>query len=231
MNGIILCAGRGTRLLPLTEKLPKSMLSVKGKPILEYLIELFAENGIKKIVLNLNYLPKTIKDYFGRGEKWGVKIDYLIENRLSGSAVGAKKSFALLPRSPVIISYGDNITNLNLKDLIDFHRKKDGMMTMVVHKKDNPYQSGNVGFKRNKRLTRFAEKPAVVFSHWVNAGIYRVKPEIFDYVFDDEFCDFSCHLFPRLLQLEKKLFVYPISSDVYYDSMDDIKSYQRICQK
>lgn len=231
MNGIILAAGKGIRFRPLTEKLPKPMLPVDSRPLLEYLIKLFTKNDIKNIAVNLFYLPDVIPNYFEEGERWGVKIKYSFEEKLLGTAGGAKKCFSLFQEknNPVLIMYGDNITNLNLKRLIKFHKRKTGLATIVVYKLDDVSQSGIIKFEKSGLITKFLEKPSTdVFSHWVNAGIYVLEPAVFDYIPENKFYDFGHDFFPKLLKMQKKIFAYKLPLDSYYNSLDNLICYRQI---
>ena len=133
MKAVILCAGKGERLRPLTENIPKPMILINGRPVLEYLIQLCKNNDIKEIAINTSYLPEKIKEYFGDGSKFGVKINYSFESELLGTS-GALNNFRDFLDEPFFVIYGDNVTDLNLKKMLKEHQKNKAFATLYLYK-------------------------------------------------------------------------------------------------
>ena len=181
MKAIILAAGKGERLRPLTEQMPKPMISIAGRPILEYNIRLLASHGIREIVINLHHCPEVVADYFGDGHAWGVSITYSYEPVLLGTA-GAVKNVEAFFDDTFLVMYGDNWSTCDISQLRSFHSKKDGMGSVALFHRDDPTASGIVGLGLGDRICRFLEKPEPhqVFSHWVNAGLLILEPQVFN---------------------------------------------------
>lgn len=232
MKAMILAAGLGTRLRPLTKNLPKQMLPLAGKPLLEYTIEWLGRHGIKDIVINLYHCPEAIVNYFGPGTRWEVNITYAPEKQLWGTAGAVKRMAWYLKDGPFLVIYGDNLSTCDLSCLCQFHqshrrsrRARQGLGTIALHYRENPTSSGIVQLDENQRIIRFLEKPegARVFSHLVNAGIYILEPEVLDYIPPGQFYDFGHDLFPRLLAEGQTLYGYMMAE--YILGVDTIESY------
>ncbi|WP_313562280.1 nucleotidyltransferase family protein, partial [Ruminiclostridium cellobioparum] len=224
MKAIIMAGGEGSRLRPLTCDLPKPMVPVLNKPVLEHTIELLKNYGIKEIGITLMYHPQIIKDYFGSGKNLGVKITYFIEESPLGTAGGIKNAESFLDEPFIVIS-GDSITDLNLEMAVEYHREKNSLATIILSKVDDPLEYGVVLTDGTGRITGFLEKPSwgELFSDTVNTGTYILEPEILNYIDADKNLDFSRDLFPRLLSASKKMYGYVAPE--YWCDMGDIRSY------
>ncbi len=211
MKALILAAGEGSRLRPLTLTCPKPMLPIGEKPLLEHIILLLRRCGITRIAINLHYKPWIIPLYFWDGYPWGVKITYSMEETLLGSAGAAKRLQHYLDETFVVF-YGDLYTEMDLGPLVDFHREEGAQITVALYEVDNPCACGIVDMAADGRIRRFVEKPAPneVFSNLANAGIYIVEPCILDYVPPEQPYDFGRDLFPRLLAEGVDVRGYPI---------------------
>ncbi|MDH7476701.1 MAG: sugar phosphate nucleotidyltransferase [Microgenomates group bacterium] len=180
-KAIILAGGKGTKLRPYTYEIPKSLLPIKGKPILEYLIENLKKNNIVDLTICLGYLGKKIKDYFGDGQRFGVKISYLEEKfplQTGGAVLQAKK---LVDNQPFLVIHGDILTNLKISDLINFHQQQKTIVTIALTTVDKPNKYGQLAL-HGTRLTQFYhQKNQQTISHLVNCGIYVFEPEIFNF--------------------------------------------------
>src|SRR6185436_776720 len=141
MKAMILAAGPGTRLRPLTENISKCMVVIEGKPILEHNIDWLVRNQVTDIMINLNYLPETITRYFGDGSKWGARLTYSLEDEVLGTAGGVKKVSWFFD-GPFIVWYGDNLSRCRLDALRKFHITKQGLVTMAVSYRPDVSQSG-----------------------------------------------------------------------------------------
>ncbi len=206
MKAVIMAGGKGTRLRPLTSNLPKPMVPLLGRPCMEYIIELLKQYGITDIAVTTQYLPESIKSYFGDGTDLGVNIKYFEEDRPLGTAGSVKNCEAFLDDRFLVIS-GDALTDFNLKEAIEFHAAHQSAATLVLTKVESPLEYGVVMTDETGRITRFLEKPtwSEVFSDTVNTGIYILEPEVLQLFDKDIEYDFSKELFPLLLAQGKKL--------------------------
>jgi NDP-sugar pyrophosphorylase family protein len=211
MKGLILAAGEGQRLRPLTLTRPKPMLPVAGRPLLEHIVMLLRHHGIKQLAINLHYKPATIVTHFGNGRRWGVQILYSYEGQLLGSA-GAAKKLAWFFDQTFVVFYGDLYTQLNLRPLIDLHHRHNALATVALYKVSNPTACGIVELDCHQRIRRFVEKPAPeeVFSNLANAGVYILDPAVLSFVPSNVPFDFGQDLFPGLLNLDLPVMGFPI---------------------
>ena len=174
MKALILAAGEGRRLRPLTNTIPKPMVEIAGKPVLEHNVRLMAQHGITEIAINLHYRGDVIRDYFGDGSRFDVHITYSEEPGEEAHGTAG----ALLPLEewfggPFVVCYGDTYSTVNLTRMIEWHHYCAAMMTMALVHRDDVKRSGIVGLSTGDRITRFIEKPHPwqIFSHWINAGM------------------------------------------------------------
>ncbi len=175
MKAVILAGGLGTRLRPYTKSLPKSMLPLGGKPILEYEIEWVRKNGIKEIVLCVSYLRNKIEDYFGDGKKFGVKIEYAISKKPLATA-GQLKTAEKFIDDTFVCLYGDSIYNFSLRNMIKHHKKSRANVTMSLFDYRFNLKYGVIDTKKSGQVTAWNEKPE--FSAKINIGCYVMEPEV-----------------------------------------------------
>ena len=175
MKAVILAGGLGTRLRPYTKSLPKPMLPLGGKPILEYEIEWVRKNGIKEIVLCVSYLRNKIEDYFGDGEKFGVKIEYAISKKPLATA-GQLKTAEKFIDDTFVCLYGDSIYNFSLRNMIKHHKKSRANVTMSLFDYRFNLKYGVIDTKKSGQVTAWNEKPE--FSVKINIGCYVMEPEV-----------------------------------------------------
>ena len=202
---VIMAGGRGTRLLPYTEKCPKPMLPVGGKPMLEHIIERARAEGIQRVLLAVNYLGQMIEDYFGDGSRWQVKIDYLRESAPLGTA-GAIGLITPRPDSPILVTNGDVLTDIRYREVLEFPVRHSAVATMAVrlHEWQHPF---GVVRTNGVEIIGFEEKP-IMRSH-INAGIYVLDPAALDALPVGEPCDMPS-LFVRLKDRMARTVVYPM---------------------
>lgn len=224
MKAIIMAGGEGSRLRPLTCDLPKPMVPVMNRPIMEHIIELLKSNGITEIGVTLMYLPQKIKDYFGNGSSFGVNLHYFIEDSPLGTAGSVKNAERFLDETFVVIS-GDSLTNMNLTEAIKFHLQKKAKATLILTRVAVPLEYGVVITDKKSVITGFLEKPSwgEVFSDTVNTGTYILEPDILKYFEKDKKFDFSQDLFPILLANKEPMFGY-VTSD-YWCDIGDLGAY------
>jgi len=224
VKAIIMAGGEGSRLRPLTCNLPKPMVSIMNRPVMEHTINLLKQYGITDIGITLMYHPQHIKDFFGNGKNFGVNITYFIEETPLGTAGGIKSAQSFLDETFIVIS-GDSLTNLNIAKAIDFHKQKSSIATLILTKVAVPLDYGVVLTNDDGSVTGFLEKPSwgEIFSDTVNTGTYILEPGIFNYIEPNRNTDFSRDIFPLLLSSSKRMFGY-ITSD-YWCDIGDIRSY------
>lgn len=226
---MILAAGKGTRLRPLTNNLPKCMVSLAGKPILEHNIQWLRGYGVTEFMINLHYLPDVVTEYFGDGSHFGVRIEYSFEADLLGTA-GAVRQASEFVDGPIFIWYGDNLSNCHLDHLWELHSRRGATATIALHYRKDPTQSGIVDLGENSRITRFLEKPRPeqVFSHWVNAGIFVTEPEVLLSIPAKGACDFGRDVFPAMLEAGAPMFGYRMSDSESLWWIDTAEDLQRV---
>jgi mannose-1-phosphate guanylyltransferase/phosphomannomutase len=224
MKAVIMAGGFGTRLRPLTANIPKPMVPMAGRPVMEHIVYLLRESNISDITAILYFQSEQIKEYFGDGREWGVSIKYTTATADFGTA-GSVKSAEKNLKSRFIVISGDVLTDFDLNQAIDFHIKKKALATIVLTRVENPLDYGIVITGRTGKITRFLEKPGwgQVFSDTVNTGIYILEPEIFKLIPPETEFDFSRDLFPKML--EKKMKLYGYVAPGYWRDIGNIEEY------
>ncbi len=230
MKAMILAAGRGTRLKPLTDTTPKTMIPFAGHPLLEHIIKLLAQHGFDELVINLHHLPTAIQNYFGDGARWGVRITYSPERELLGTA-GAVRHMAHHFDEPFLVYYGDNLTNFDLTELWETHQREGEIATIGLLWMDDPTTRGIIGLDAQNRIDRFVEKPhcAQVFDDYlINSGTYILQPEIIEYIPEGQTSDFSHDIFPALRAQGLALYGHRMRGDLL--STDTLERYEYAVQ-
>lgn len=217
---ILMVGGLGTRLRPLTNNVPKPMLEVGGKPILETIVKKFISNGFTNIVMCVNYKSEIIKDHFGSGEKFGVTIEYVHEDKRMGTA-GALTLLKEKPTEPFFVMNGDLLTDVNFESLLDFHMLNNAMGTMCVREYDFQVPFGVVNLKGHD-IKSIVEKP--IHNFFVSAGIYMLDPKCIDLIPKDEFYDMPT-LFDQLIKEEKNAISFPLSE--YWLDIGRLEEYEK----
>ena len=225
---LILAAGEGTRLHPLTVDMPKPMVPINNRPLLEITIDQLCRQGLTELIINLHHRPKAIIDHFGHGATFGVNITYSYEEELLGTAGAIKKVGSLLQDTFVVI-YGDVLSNIDYQRLISFHKKKGALVTLSLYRVDNPTQVGLVEIDKDNRVTAFKEKPDAdqVFTNLANAGVLICEPGILDAIPEATFFDYGHDLLPLLLVQDQLLYGLPIQEDTYLVDVGTQEKYER----
>lgn len=197
MKAVILAAGRGERLGAVTRILPKPMVVIDGKPVIEWNVLSCKAASIDEIFINLHHLPKVIEDHLGDGSRFGLSITYAREPELLGTGGGARQFFDRLGDEPFLVIYGDNRSDYDLSALVRRHREFGADMTIALFHLDQVRQSGVALLEPDGRITGFVEKPTQVPppSHWVNAGIYVLEPRLLAEI-PEGFSDFGRQWIP-----------------------------------
>ena len=197
-KAVLLVGGRGTRLRPLTDKMPKALLPVHGKTITEHLFDLLKKYGIRDSVLCVGYLKDKIKEKFGDGSEIGMNISYVEENEPLGTAGPLKLAKKYLKDS-FIVSNGDELKNINIPRMFRLHKRKDALATIALTTVDDPSHYG-VARLDGSRIIEFVEKPSKPVSNLINAGFYIIEPEVIDMI-PDGFSMLEKDVFPKLAKL------------------------------
>lgn len=217
---VLMVGGLGSRLRPLTETIPKPMLKVGNKPILQTIVEKFAEYGFTDIIMCVNYKSHIIQDYFGDGSAFGVTIEYVLEEQRMGTA-GALSLLVATPDEPFLVMNGDLLTNVNFEHLLEYHNSQKATATMGVREYDFQVPYGVVNIDGN-RILSIVEKP--VHKFFVSAGIYILSPEILNLIPKNEFYDMPT-LFEVLIEQGKKTISFPIRE--YWLDIGRMEEYER----
>lgn len=208
MTAVIIAGGKGERLKTLFRGIPKPMVEIAGKPVLEHQINLLRSYGITDIHILTGYLGHVIRAYFKDGRAFGVNITFHQEETPLGTA-GCLKGLEGILNSDVLVFYGDVILDFKIDDLIAFHHKKSGSGTLVAHPNDHPYDSDLVVIDDNCRIINFllkSQKPAY-YENLASAAVYILSPEVFRYIPEGE-SDFVSDIFPAMLNDSMKLYAY-----------------------
>ena len=211
---VVMAGGKGTRLGKFTKYTPKPMLKIKGKPILEHLIDRSKKQGVCNYIFTVNYLSSIIKKYFKNGKSKNIKIDYLHEKKPLGTA--GSLYYLKKEKKDLIVSNADLFTNIDYLDLLSFHKKNKSDFTVVIKKMKWSFPYGAIKYK-NFRLAKLNEKP--VYKSDVIAGVYVINPKILNILKSPRYLNIT-DLIQKILKLKKKIFIYPI-----YEDWIDIGSY------
>jgi mannose-1-phosphate guanylyltransferase/mannose-1-phosphate guanylyltransferase/phosphomannomutase len=231
---MVLAAGLGTRLRPITYDMPKPMVPVLNRPVMEHILRLLARNGFTETIANLHWFPDLIKDHFGDGSRLGVELSYSFEEQLLGTSGGVRNVAEFLGDSFLIIS-GDALTDIDLAAMREFHESHDGIATLATKRVDDTSQFGVAITGADGRVQGFQEKPdpAEALSDLANCGIYMFRAEIFDFFPapgtskaagpDDPagFADWAMDVFPRLLEGDVPFYSHEI--DAYWNDIGNLE--------
>jgi len=213
MKTFILAGGEGTRLRPYTYEKPKPMLKIgdEGKPILYYVIQNLKIAGLSDYVITTGYKHEKIEEYFGDGNKFGVKIEYSVEKEKMNTA-GSILPLKDKVDSTFVVVMGDHITNIDMKEMIEHHKKSGKIATIALLKGKIPIEYGVAEVDDKGDVKEFKEKPLI--ENLYNVAIYVFEPEIFNYIKEKE--DFAKNVFPRMLEKKEKINAY-IFEKLWYD--------------
>lgn len=214
---MVLAAGLGTRLRPLTFELPKPMVPVLDRPVMAHIVDLLDRYGYDDVVANLHYFPQTIRDYFGD------RLTYREEPELLGTAGGVRNCADFLDGGPFLIISGDALTDIDLDAFVARHKAAGGIGTLAVKRVENTREFGVVLHDADGRITGFQEKPdpAEALSDLGNCGIYLFEPEIFDYFPREPFVDWANDVFPALLANDVPFHIHEI--DEYWNDVGSLQ--------
>jgi NDP-sugar pyrophosphorylase family protein len=228
-QAMILAAGKGLRLKPFTLETPKVLLPVGGVPLICHTLTWLKRYGISRVTINLHYLGNKIRNFLGDGSRFGVEISYSYEENLLGTAGGVKKMERFF-NDTFLVVYGDILTNIDLSNIVGFHRKKKAMITLVLSEITNPYEVGIVQLNKRNRVIDFVEKPpgGTYYGNLANGGIYVMERGILDYVPNHGFYDFAYDIFPKLIQRHLPIYGYSINPQAYLVDIGTYEKYQLV---
>ena len=225
MKAMILAAGKGTRVRPITHTTPKPMIPIMQKPVMEFLLELLRQHGFNQIMVNVSHLSEEIENYFRDGQRFGVQIAYSFEGRIEdgeligdalGSAGGLKRIQDFQPffDDTFVVLCGDALIDLDLGEAVRRHKEKGAMASMITKRvpPDQVSSYGVVVSDPDGRVLSFQEKPSVedAASDMINTGIYIFEPEVFDFIPSGEPFDIGSELFPKLVEAGAPFFALPM---------------------
>lgn len=227
MKAVIMAGGKGTRLLPLTENLPKPLVPLCAEPVCCYILDLLKKHSCDEAVFTLMYKGEMIESYFDGQDYHGIKLGFSYEKTPLGTAGCVKKAAAEFTEPFIVIS-GDAVCSFNLTAALKHHKEQNASVTIITKQTDDPREFGIVTGE-NGIVTGFIEKPSYIGCNETNAntGVYIISPEILKAI-PDGFCDFACDVFPSMLRSNKKICTYEESG--YWCDIGDLKAYKR-CQR
>lgn len=218
MKAMILAAGVGNRLRPLTATLPKPMVPVLDKPVMEHILDLLVRHGYTDVIANVHYLPGTIVEHFGN------RITYHHEPRLLGTAGGVEACASFFGDEPLLVISGDALTDLDLTRMRLAHEANGGIATLAVKEVTDTSQYGVVVHDADGRIVDFQEKPAPeqARSRLANCGIYMLQPEIFHHFPLQDQVDWANDVFPRLLEAGEAFHVHQLDGQEYWNDIGSL---------
>jgi mannose-1-phosphate guanylyltransferase/phosphomannomutase len=228
-KAMLLAAGAGTRLRPLTYETPKPMVPVVNRPVIHHVLDNLLKHGVQEVMVNLHAMPEQVRGYCGDGSRWSLKLAYSLEPKLMGTAGAIKRVEGFLKGGPFFVMSGDGLSDIDLTAMYAFHRKRGSVATMAVKRIDARFEYGVTLMDSAQRIKGFMEKPSWgdVFSNKVNTGIYLFEPEILKLIPPNKLYDFGHELWPKLLKLKKPIYAYETES--YWCDVGNLPEYRR-CQ-
>ena len=224
MKAVVMAGGEGSRLRPLTSNMPKPLVPVAGRPIMEHILLHLRRHQLRDVVATVQYLGAQIRNYFGDGSEQGVALTYSVEDSPLGTAGSVMLARQQLNETFVVIS-GDSLTDIDLGAAARFHRERKALATIVLKPVPNPLEYGVVVVDEGGAVQRFIEKPSwgEVISDLANTGIYILDPAVFDFFRPGEVTDWSGDVFPRLLKEGERVFGW--MADGYWEDVGSHAAY------
>jgi mannose-1-phosphate guanylyltransferase len=225
MRAMVMAAGLGTRLRPLTYEVPKPMVPVANRPIMEHILRLLPRHGFSDVIANLHWFPDMIRNRFGDGSELGIELSYSYEVELMGTAGGVRNVSSFFADESFLVMAADALTDIDLAALRAAHDANGGIATLAVKQVPNVSEFGVVITDADGRIQGFQEKPdpAEALSDLASCMIYILEPEIFDYFPDKHAVDFALEVFPALLENDVPFHVHRIDS--YWNDVGSLPEY------
>ena len=227
MKAMILAAGVGSRMHPLTRTLPKPLVPIVNRPVMEHIIRLLHRHGFDDIIVNVHYLGDQIMERFGDGSALGVRITYSVEDQLWGDAGSVKRCEEFFGNETFLVIGGDDLADIDLTRLVENHRQKKALASIALSLVDDPSEYGIVLINEEGRITKFLEKPKgeVIFSNTANTGVYVFEPEALDLIPRNVFYLFGKNFFPQMLAQNRPIYGYLTAS--YWMDVGNLAMYQQ----
>lgn len=222
MKAFLLAAGIGSRLQPITDKIPKCLVPINGRPLLYYWLKLFEQYGVNEVLINLHHLPELVLEFLQENE-FNLKIHTVFEQELLGSAGTIRNNFDFVCKErEFLICYADNLTNINLARMIEFHFSKCPILTLGLFHTNHPRNCGIAEVDENYTVVNFVEKPVSHISNLAGAGIYITRHEIRHYLPERYPSDIGFDVLPQLIGKMKGYFIKE-----YFIDIGTIENYER----
>src|ERR687885_2216837 len=232
MRAMVLAAGKGTRLFPLTGEIPKPMAPVANTPIIHHIFDLLARHGITEAYVNVHYLADALLEAYGEESHVnGMTVRLVREEELTGTAGGVKHLAETTPvgefNETFVVVSGDALTDVDIKDLVAFHKKKGALATIALHRVYDTSEFGVVEIDEEGNILGFQEKPAPeeAISTLANTGVYVFEPRALGYIPEGAFFDFAKDVFPRFLEAGERFIGY--QGDFYWSDIGTLEAYRR----
>jgi dTDP-glucose pyrophosphorylase/CBS domain-containing protein len=219
LQAVIMAGGFGTRLRPLTDDLPKPMLPLGGKPLMELMIEQLRQVGIRRVNITTHYKPEKISDHFGDGSSFGVELNYLNEDKPLGT--GGALGLIDVPREPLLVINGDILTKVDFRAMLSYHQEHRAVMTVAVKQYDIKIPYGVIECE-GPRVSALKEKPQMHFL--VNAGIYLLEPKVYEFIPNSEHFNMT-DLIQLLLESNQTVVSFPVIE--YWLDIGQIADYEQ----
>ena len=224
-----MAGGEGTRLRPMTANQPKPLLPVVNKPIMDHVLRLLRRHSFDETIVTVQFLASMVRNYFGDGEEFGMSLQYATEDIPLGTAGSVKNAETALRDAPFLVVSGDALTDIDLSDLVRFHKDNQALVTVALARVPDPLEFGIVIANADGRIERFLEKPTwgQVFSDTVNTGIYVMEPEVLAQVPSGEVVDWSADVFPKLLDRGAPVYGW-VADGSYWEDVGTHEAYHRV---
>ena len=229
-RAMLLAAGAGTRLRPLTNSRPKPMLDVGGRPLIEHTVRQLVACGVTEMVMNLHHCPDAVRLHFGDGTRFGVRLSYSYEPTLRGTAGSLVPVMEHFRGEPFFVIYGDNLTTCDFRKLSETHAQSKAAATIALFWKEDVTPHSAVELQPDNRITCFVEKPKAeeAPSHYISAGMNILEPTVLDVIPIDRPSDFGFDIFPAMLARGMPIQGYPMSPEEWLWWIDTPEHYARV---
>ncbi len=223
-KAIVLAAGTGTRLRPLTYDTAKCLLPLAGRPLLGWTLRWLRAFGVTECIINLHHFPEKVRQFVGDGAQYDLSVHYSYESKLLGTAGAVKKVEEFLDEAFYVI-YSDNFSQWDIRKLKLDYEKHGSVAAVAVHWREDVSQCGMVDLDQDNRILRFVEKPKPekVTNHYVSAGFFYLNPRVLSYIPDGVFCDFGNHVFPAMIHAGEP--IYAVKMEDLIIGIDTRESY------
>jgi NDP-sugar pyrophosphorylase family protein len=227
MKAVVLAAGVGSRLDPLTTQMPKPLVPVANRPVMEHILALLKNHNVRQVYSNLHHLPEKLVEYFGDGSRLGFNIHFYTEPTLTGDAGGVRAMRENLKDDTFIVLMGDLVTDADITEIVAAHKRKKALATIALKRVEDVSQFGVAVINEEGFITGFQEKPnpSEALSDLASTGIYILEPEVFDYIPKEGMYGFGRQLFPTLVEKGLPVLGYEIHG--YWSDVGTIKQYKQ----